>query len=95
MKPGTQIVYVPSHVDRSDLNYLTHPDCEEGFVTSKGRQGYFVFARYWSKERPGELRTKANSEATRTEDLVERETREQRVVDQLLRELGYGEEADG
>lgn len=55
---GTQILYVPMHA-QGDTN---HPDVEPGFVTSQ--RGDVVFCRYWSKHAPGELRTKANSEAT-------------------------------
>jgi hypothetical protein len=63
---GTQVLYVPMHA-HGDTN---HPDCEAGFVTSV--RGDVVFCRYWSKHAPGELRTKANSEATPRAALVER-----------------------
>ena len=63
---GTQILYVPMHAHGD----TQHPDVETGFVTSV--RGEVVFCRYWSKYTPGELRTKANSEGTPVDALVER-----------------------
>jgi hypothetical protein len=80
MKPGTQIVYVPSHA----LGNLAHPDCEFGFVTSVKHKEGTCFCRYWRKHEPGNLRTRANSESTRMEDLQELESVPQFVVDGLL-----------
>lgn len=42
---GTQIVYVPHHA----AGFLTHPDCEYGFITSYGGNGSIAFCRYWRK----------------------------------------------
>ncbi len=67
-EPKMQVAYIPTHAE-GDIN---HKDVEYGFVTSTNDQ--FVFCRFWSKrERNGgeyELRTKANSEACRPQDLV-------------------------
>jgi hypothetical protein len=61
MKPGTQIIYIPSHAE-GDPN---HPDCKLGFVISQREDISAHFCRYWSKGKPGkELRTTANSELT-------------------------------
>ena len=80
LKRGTQIVYIPMHAN-GDIN---HPDVEMGFVTSM-RDYDTAFCRYWSKYHPGELRTKANSEATPVDMLVEHESVPQTMVDQALR----------
>lgn len=81
LMPGTQIIYVPSHADGID-----HPDAEPGFVTSGVKKGNAVFCRYWSKTHKG-LRTIANSEITPIDQLVIQDTREQSVVDKLMKEL--------
>jgi hypothetical protein len=65
LKRGEQIAYVPTHV-HGDLN---HPDVQFGFVTSGPPDNYFC--RYWVSKTSQELRTKANSESTPTEYLVE------------------------
>ncbi len=67
LERGTQIVYVPRHAQyrRTDGTWTwdpDHPDVERGFVMSQ--RGEFVFCRYWHKGEPGNLRTRANSEAT-------------------------------
>lgn len=85
LAPGTQIIYVPMHADG-----ILHPDAELGFVTSNAG-GKNVFCRYWSKSHDG-LRTLANSEATPVENLVIKDTREQDVVDELMKELYPPEE---
>jgi hypothetical protein len=77
-QPGDQIVYVPNHADGPD-----HPDAEEGFVTSAN--GYYIFCRYWSKIYPGQLRTKANSEATMPQDLIKKKTRPQSAIAEQMR----------
>ena len=77
LHPGTQIIYVPDHADGID-----HPDCEEGFVTSMTERG--AFCRYWNKNNPWTLRTMANSEMTRFENLVIKNTRRQSDVDWWL-----------
>lgn len=75
---GTQILYVPMHA-HGDTN---HPDVEAGFVTSV--RGDVAFCRYWSKYAPGELRTKANSEATPLAAIVVRDTVPQHQVTAAL-----------
>lgn len=66
--PKTQIVYIPTHAKGNP----EHPDCEYGFVTSQNDD--YVFCRFWMKGQFShskmELRTKANSEACRPEDLM-------------------------
>jgi len=86
MKRGTQIIYVPSHADGN----VTHPDCQAGFVTSLRND--FAFCRYWSKHHPGELRTRANSEATPFDYLVVQATHSQNDVDQLLEQIEKDEQ---
>ena len=78
LQPGTQIIYVPDHADGVD-----HPDCEQGFVTSMTERG--AFCGYWNKHYPGKLRTMANSEMTRFENLVEKDTHPQGEVNRWLR----------
>lgn len=84
---GDQIAYIPNHCMGSD-------DVEYGFVTGKaGIEGSY-FCRYWRKGEPGELRTVANSESTRSENLVHFEMVKQEVIEVLLYELGYRREDD-
>lgn len=78
LKPGDQIIYVPSHA-RGDIY---HRDSDAGFVTS-----VFVdvaFCRYWDKDNPTILRTLSLSEETPIKCLVKKLTRPQRVVDAAL-----------
>ena len=49
-------------------SFSEHPDCEVGFVTSI-KPGVGAYCRFWSKVDPSDLRTKANSELARFEDL--------------------------
>ena len=78
MNPGTQIIYVPTHANGNP----DHPDCEQGFVTSV--RNNMAFCRFWSKDDPGQLRTKSNSEATPIGLIIEQDTRPQAVVNQTL-----------
>lgn len=82
---GTQIAYVPYH----SAGDLDHPDVEFGFVTGISKDGSAHFCRYWSKHAPGELRTKATSELTPNEYLVEHISTGQSFVDVQLEYLGY------
>lgn len=86
MDRGTQIIYVPTHAN-GDIN---HPDCVAGFITSvRMAPGMDVaFCRYWNKA--GELRTKANSEATPIENLVVKDTVPQIKVRKALQEIEAG-----
>lgn len=81
LTPGTQIIYVPTHA----AGDVTHPDAEAGFVTAV--RGNVAFCRYWSKTKPGELRTKANSEGTPVDLLVVQDMRPQTAVDEMLKML--------
>ena len=75
---GTQILYVPMHANGD----TQHPVVEAGFVPSV--RGDVAFCRYWSKHAPGELRTKANSERTPLDSIVERDTVPQAQVTAAL-----------
>jgi len=67
MKRGDQIVYIPDHAKETGIN---HPDVEFGFVNSISHfNNETIFCRYWFKGVPGKLRTTANSEGTRLQDL--------------------------
>jgi hypothetical protein len=81
LKRGTQIAYVPLHAEGS----LTHPDVQFGFVTSGPTISGAYFCRYWmSKYEPAELRTKANSELTARENLVEFNSRTATKIQETL-----------
>ena len=86
MKPGTQIIYIPTHAEGDE----DHPDADAGFVTVMANDD-FAWCRYWSRNFPDELelRTTANSELTPVTQLVERDTTEQHIVNALIVEL-YG-----
>lgn len=85
VEKGTQIAYIPTHAGGD----IDHKDVEFGFVTSVKPELDIAYCRYWSKYSPGELRTKANSEGTPLNCLVEHIFVEQAVVDRLATELGY------
>lgn len=79
MKPGTQIAYVPSHVNGD----IRHPDVQFGFVTSERDNAHFC--RYWTRGKEGnDLRTKANSELTPNKYLVQYKAVSQDHVDSEL-----------
>lgn len=65
-KPKMQIVYIPYHA----REYRYHPDFEYGFIVNT--RGNIVFCRFWTKksnpDNP-ELRTLANSQGCRVEDI--------------------------
>jgi len=90
-KPGTQIIYVPLHVEKIlGKPNIHHPAAERGFVTStkkKSDGGYVIFCRYWSQYNPGVLRTVANSEGTPPEMLVTMDTHPQKDVDAILKRI--------
>lgn len=80
LKPGTQIISVPTHV-----NNLEDPACEPGFVTSGPTRDGAYFCRYWlKKDGKYELRTKANSELTPVHTLVVLETVPQMIVERAM-----------
>jgi hypothetical protein len=83
-KRGDQVARIPDHADNID-----HPDVEFGFVTGKAVSypPNYAFVRYWSKQTPNELRTKANSEATPVENLVKYQSKSQEEIDELLKTL--------
>lgn len=81
LKPGTQILYIPSHAD-GDPN---HKDCEAGFVTSVMETKDFAFCRYWRTRDSNELRTRANSEATPIINLVVEKARPQFLVEEIMK----------
>jgi len=77
-KMGTQIVYVPNHA----LGDINHEAAEKGFVTATKEDG--AFCRFWSKDRPKELRTTANSEFCKYENLVVLRTHNPQLIEQTL-----------
>lgn len=83
LRPGTQVIYAPSHAEGDE----THPDCEEGFVTSYNDE--FVFCRFW-RGHTNELRTRTNSEACHPRHLLIKDTRSQVVVDRMINEIRRG-----
>ncbi len=82
MKPGTQIIYVPTHA-----NGIHSPEADPGFVTSVTEGG--AFCRYWSKHEEGSLRTTTCSELTPIDRLTVQDTHPQTEVDRLMRKFGY------
>ncbi len=84
MDRGTQIIYIPTHVE-GDIN---HPDCETGFITSMkfAPGGDFAFCRYWNKN--GGI--KANSEATPLDLIVAQDTVSQEKVRAAFRQIESG-----
>lgn len=87
MKTGTQIAYIPLHAGGD----IDHRDVEFGFVTSVKLELNVAYCRYWSKHSAGELRTKANSEGTPMDCLVEHISVQQTLVDSLLIEIAAAE----
>ncbi len=80
---GEQITYVPLHAE-GDPN---HKDAQHGFVTSvrnPGTRREIVFCRFWFDNSHTELRTKANSEGCRPDDLIHEHHVAQRRVVRLL-----------
>jgi hypothetical protein len=72
LQEGDQVVYIPLHVRaQEEVSVLAHPDTQFGFVTStrltKIEKNEIVFCRYFYHDKT--LRTKANSESTKLEDL--------------------------
>jgi hypothetical protein len=84
MKQGTQVVYVPYHVDRAEEDYLNHPDCERGFVVED--LGDRCRCRFWHRTLP-RLRTLANSETALRAQLVECASRPQQDVLDALQQI--------
>ena len=66
MNSRTQVVLIPPHV----AGDISNPDCEYGFVTKMHSNGKDAYCRYWSRNKVGQLRTKANSELTPLSMLV-------------------------
>jgi hypothetical protein len=87
MKPGTQIIFVPSYAPDG----INHPDAEYGFVVSESGDSHFC--RYWLRSAWGTLRTTANSERTLSRSLVMNISGPQSVVDDALSRILREEEA--
>ncbi len=92
LKVGTQIVYVPSHANGN----INHQDCEAGFImniTDYFSENARYFCRYWSKFERHRLRTISTSELTPVTCLVVKKTRDQKIIDKLVKLLrdGYPE----
>ena len=83
-KQGDQIAYVPSHANGD----MSHPDVDYGFVMNPNPYDKeLFFCRYWSKFIKGELRTKANSEATHVRDLQLHQSVPQEDVNLMIRRI--------
>lgn len=80
-KVGDQVLYIPTHAEGDP----SHPDCEEGFVTSVGANGA-VFCRYFFP-RHGGIRTRANSESTYPDDLILFNHRSPAEIQRMLNEI--------
>lgn len=87
LKPGTQIVYIPYHVQiQTGMPVLEHPDIQMGFVTSTKEDTNNIFCRYfYPKDLGGTLRTLANSEGAGIEQIWLHKHHSQRLVDRLLK----------
>lgn len=86
LEPGTQVVYVPSHINYRKGKFGYPNGAQPGFISSRC-EGDYVFVRYWLVEdgKPiNELRTKANSEKTPVENLRFVNTVPQEWVSQAL-----------
>lgn len=87
--PGTQIMYMPNHANPFDDN------CEYGFIMRNiiSDNDEYVFCRFFHKASgyvKGEharLRTTANSEACRPEDLYIHTSRDQKMVDDMVKDI--------
>lgn len=69
-KVGDQIAYVPAEARQEGKINWEHYRVEFGFVAGPDKGGGVYPCRYWRKNKPGELRTRANSELTEAGDLV-------------------------
>jgi len=85
-KRGEQIAYIPLHARQSPRD---HPDIEYGFVTTQ--KGETVWCRFWRKGHPGELRTRANSEAVNVHSLVRTHSVPDSLVQGILRKIELDE----
>jgi hypothetical protein len=85
MDKGTQIAYVPNHVVVDEGgSWQTHRDVQFGFVMSSNSPDTH-FCRYWAKgHEGGELRTKANSERTPNDYLMQFDYVPQILVEQMI-----------
>lgn len=93
LKKGTQIIYVPQHVDMAEVKAhaeslyhaqlmgIAGPDIEYGFVAEDTHtRNSHVFCRYWSKHSPRFLRTRGNSESTPADRLLQFDCVPQNIV---------------
>lgn len=88
---GTQVAYIPNHVlasaDYCDALF-DHPDTEYGFIMSYAGGGHY-FCRYFYREN-GRLRTTANSERTRADNLFPLPDRYQKTeaeINQIMADI--------
>jgi len=81
-KRGEQIAYIPLHARQRPQD---HPDVEYGFVMSQKDET--VWCRFWRKGHPGELRTRANSEAVDAHSLVRTHSVPDDLVQEILKEI--------
>lgn len=88
MEIGTQIMYVPRHVNSKlpfeELVKIT--GVELGFVTSvQGKSCHW--ARYWLPGRPGHLRTVGGSQLTPNDCIIEYKSVDQKVVSETIKRI--------
>jgi len=88
METGTQIAYIPQHAEGK----IDHPDVEFGFVMDELPEQEAHRCRYWRQnvKHPAtmdDLRTRANSESTPNECLVEYMSVDQEVVARVINYL--------
>ena len=90
LKRGTQIVYLPTHLQNNAE--LSNTDIQFGFVTSMKNPGA-VFCRYFSKYDLSLLRTLSCSEQANISDVYLLNTFENKVVKYWINYIDQQEEA--
>lgn len=103
MEPGTQIIYVPQHLEEEYEAHRKAGTVEEtfgypngvqpGFIAAVSKKEHAYFCRYWRLDgkRPVlELRTWANSELTYARNLRLFTSVGKSAVDHMMEGLGYG-----
>lgn len=92
LKRGTQILYIPSHINVVSDEYIGYPSgIQPGFVTSGPNEHGEYFCRYWRIGVKGgvkgaipQLRTVANSELTPVANIMVKDTMSQEIVEKAL-----------
>jgi len=94
MEKGTQIIYVPQHIDinQPSSELAKNPECELGFLSKDTHlEDAYTFCRYWSRYgNRKNLRTKVNSESTPIHRIIfSHQSAPQEVVDAWLIIIDY------